>query len=212
MTGPARFHSSVHGFVLTGGRSSRMGRDKALLPFADRPLAAWMAELVKGVCGEVSLVGSRAKYSGLGFPVIEDIFRDSGPLAGIHAALAHSDAPFSLIVGCDMPNLSPDFLNRLLEIAMEGDSDAVVPESEAFGYEPLCAVYSRNCLPRIEEALRNGERKASSIFPRLRVRPVMCREWRAFDPLGKLFQNLNTLEDYEQARMKLHREKTNSSD
>lgn len=212
MTGSARFHSSVHGFVLTGGRSSRMGRDKALLPFGDRSLAAWMAKVVQKVCGEVSLVGSRAKYSGLGFPVVEDIFIDSGPLAGIHAALVHSDTPFSLIVGCDMPNLSPDFLDRLLEIALEGDSDAVVPESEAFGYEPLCAVYSRNCLPRIEEALRNEERKVSSIFSRLRVRPVMCREWQAYDPLGKLFQNLNTPEDYEQARTKLLREKGTSAD
>ncbi len=180
-----------------------MGRDKALLPFGDRSLAAWMAKVVQKVCGEVSLVGSREKYSGLGFPVVEDIFTDSGPLAGIHAALVHSEAPFSLIVGCDMPNLSPDFLDRLLEIALEGDSDVVVPESKALGYEPLCAVYSRNCLPRIEEALRNEERKVSSIFPRLRVRPVMCREWQAYDPLGKLFQNLNTLEDYERARMKL---------
>ncbi len=189
-----------------------MGRDKALLPFGDRPLAAWMAELVQKACGKVSLVGSRAKYSGLGFPVVEDIFTDSGPLAGIHAALVHSAAPFSLIVGCDMPNLSPDFLDRLLEIALEGDSDAVVPESEAFGFEPLCAVYSRNCLPRIEEALRNEERKVSSIFPRLRVRPVIYREWQAYDPLGKLFQNLNTLEDYEQARTKLLREKRTSAD
>ena len=189
-----------------------MGRDKALLPFGDRPLAAWMAEVVKKVCGKVSLVGSRAKYSGLGFPVVEDIFTDSGPLAGIHAALVHSDAPFSLIVGCDMPNLSPDFLDRLLEIAQEGGADAVVPESDAFGYEPLCAVYSRNCLPRIEEALRSDERKVSSIFPRLRIRTVTCREWQAYDPLGKLFQNLNTLEEFEQAREELHTEKRTSAD
>lgn len=189
-----------------------MGMDKALLSFGDRPLAAWMAEVVKKVCGKVSLVGSRAKYSGLGFPVVEDIFTDSGPLAGIHAALVHSDAPFSLIVGCDMPNLSPDFLDRLLEIAQEGGADAVVPESDAFGYEPLCAVYSRNCLPGIEEALRSEERKVSSIFPRLRIRTVTCREWQAYDPLGKLFQNLNTLEEFEQAREELHTEKRTSAD
>ena len=189
-----------------------MGMDKALLPFGDRPLAAWMAELVQGACGKVSLVGSRAKYSGLGFPVVEDIFPDSGPLAGIHAALVHSDAPFSLIVGCDMPNLSADFLDRLLEIARESESDVVIPESDAFGYEPLCAVYSRNCLPRIEEALRSEERKVGSIFPRLRIRPVTCREWQAFDRLGKLFQNLNTLEEYEQARAELHTEKRTSAD
>lgn len=199
---PARLS---RGFVLTGGRSSRMGQDKALLPFGDRPLAIWMAELVRRVCGDVSLVGSQAKYSGLGFPVIEDVFPDKGPLAGIHAALAHSDAPFSLVVGCDMPYLSPDFLDRLLEIALEADADAVIPESEPFGYEPLCAVYTPNCLPRIEEALQNGERKISRIFPQLRIRPVICWEWQAFDRLGKLFRNLNTPKDYEQARAELQK-------
>ena len=200
MSGQTRLDRCFRGFVLTGGRSSRMGQDKALLPFRGRTLAAWMAEMVKGICGEVSLVGSQQKHSGLGFPVIEDVFPGSGPLAGIHAALVQSEAQFNLIVGCDMPNLSPDFLNRLLEIAMEESPDAVVPETEAFGYEPFCAVYSRTCLPRIEEALSNGKRKISSVFPRLRIRAVACREWRAFDRLGNLFQNLNTLQDYEQAR------------
>ena len=197
---PARLS---RGFVLTGGRSSRMGRDKALLPFGDRPLAVWMAERMKRVCGDVSLVGSQAKYSRLGFPVIEDVFPGKGPLAGIHAALAHSDAVFSLVVGCDMPYLSPGFLDRLLEIALGADADVVVPQSETFSYEPLCAIYTRNCLPRIEESLQNGERKISSIFPRLRIRPVSWREWEAFDRLGKLFRNLNTPEDYEQARAEL---------
>ena len=103
-----------HGYVLAGGRSSRMNQDKALLPFGGRPLALGIAERVKWVCGNVFLVGSRAKYSGLGFPVIEDIFADQGPLGGIHAALTHSRMPFSLIVGCDMPYLSTEFLELLV--------------------------------------------------------------------------------------------------
>lgn len=176
-----------------------MGRDKALLPFGGRPMAVWMAELVKQVCGGVTLVGSRAKYSGLGLPVIEDIFQRQGPLAGIHAALVDSKMPLSLIVGCDMPYLTPQFLELLLEISRNAGADAVVPESESFGLETLCAVYSRACLPPVEEALRNGKRKIAFFLEQLRVRRVTWEEWQPYGRHGKLFCNLNTLEEYTKA-------------
>ena len=195
--------SLCRGFVLTGGRSSRMGQDKALLSFGDRPLAAWVAERVQQVCGDVSLVGEPMKYAAWGFPVIEDVIRNQGPLGGIHAALAHSDARFSLVVGCDMPYLSPEFLGLLLRIAQETEADAVVPRSEGFEYEPLCAVYSRSCLAPIEEALQAGQRKIGDVLRRLRLRAVPRAEWKPYDPEGRLFQNLNTPEDYEQARREL---------
>ena len=187
------------GFVLTGGKSSRMGQDKALLPFGGGPLALWMAGRVQAVCGQVSLVGDGSKHAGLGLPMIEDIYAGQGPLAGIHAALVHSDTPWSLVVGCDMPYLSSEFLGMLLEIAWEGNSDAVVPESKSFGYEPLCAVYTPACRVPIEEALQSHQRKTRDLFDRLRVRRVARQEWQPYDPHGKLFCNLNTREDYEQA-------------
>ena len=195
--------SLCHGYVLTGGRSRRMGQDKGLLSFGDGPLAVWVAERVQQVCKEVSLVGDPAKYAAWVFPVIEDVIPEQGPLGGIHAALAHSDARFTLVVGCDMPYLSPDFLRLLLRIAQETDADAVVPGSEEFEYEPLCAVYARSCLAPIEEALRGGQRKIKDAFRRLRLRAVSRAEWKPYDPEGRLFQNLNTPEDYEQARREL---------
>lgn len=180
-----------------------MGQDKALLPFGDRPLAVWMAELVQAVCEDVSLVGSAGKYSGLGFPVIEDVFPGQGPLAGIYAALAHSEARFNLIVGCDMPYLSKEFLRWLLGVAQSGKEDLVIPASEAHGYEPLCAVYTTACRAAMEEALRSGERKISGFFERARVRVLTQQEWKLYDPGGRLFRNLNTWEEYEQARAEL---------
>lgn len=180
-----------------------MGQDKALLPFGEQPLAVWIAERVQKVCGVVSLVGDPAKYAAWGFHVIEDVIPNQGPLGGIHAALAHSDAPFTLVVGCDMPYLSPEFLEHLLQIAQESEADAVVPESGEFYYEPLCAVYTPACLPPIEEALRKERRKISDVFRRLRLRRVRGEEWKPYDPDGRLFQNLNTPEDYEQARREL---------
>src|SRR5581483_8008704 len=91
------------GFVLTGGRSSRMRPDKALLPFAGRPLADHVAAIVFRACGSATLVGSRAKYAHLGWPVIEDAVPGQGPLSGIHSALVHAAGRWSLVLGCDMP-------------------------------------------------------------------------------------------------------------
>ena len=180
-----------------------MGQDKALLPFGGSPLGAWVAERVRQVCGKVAVVGDPAKYAGWGFPVAQDLFADSGPLGGIHAALSHSEAELNLVVGCDMPYLSLEFLEWLLRIAEETEADAVVPTSAEFGYEPLCAVYKPSCLVRVEQALQAGRRRISEVFPDLRLRTVPPAEWRTYDPQGRLFQNLNTREDYEQARREL---------
>jgi len=191
------------GFVLTGGRSERMGRDKALLPFGDRPLAAWMAERLRGVCGNVALVGSAAKYSGLGFPVVEDSYRGSGPLAGIQAALHSSPAPYNLIAGCDMPYLHAEFLRWLVERAQAMDAAVTIPESENFGYEPLCGVYTKACLGTIEEALQSGENMVQRVLERLPMLLLPADEWKRYDPEGNLFRNLNTWDAYEQARADL---------
>src|SRR5258705_7435149 len=119
------------GFVLCGGRSRRMNRagdeapegtndaanDKALLPFGDWPLAVHMAERVKSLCGNATLVGPRARYAHLGLPVVEDIYPGAGPLGGLYAALTNSNVDWSLVVACDMPHLTPEFLQLLAGIA-----------------------------------------------------------------------------------------------
>jgi molybdenum cofactor guanylyltransferase len=191
------------GFVLTGGRSGRMGTDKALLPFGDGPLILWMAALVKGVTEDVTLIGSPGKYSYLGLPIEEDVFPGQGPLGGIHAALTHSGAALCLIVGCDMPYLSKEFLSWLVGIAQTSRADAVVAESPAFGFEPLGAVYTPSCLPAMEDALRRGNVKVRDLFQQLRLRVVKREEWLPYDPQGRLFCNLNTIQEYEEARRNL---------
>lgn len=180
-----------------------MGQDKALLLFEGRPLGLRAAELVQQVCGDVTIVGDPAKYAAWGFPVLRDLYPDRGPLGGIHAALQHSDAPFALAVGCDMPYLSLEFLHFLVGLARRSEADAVIPESEAFGYEPLCAVYARACLAPIEQALQADRGKISDVFGQLRLRLIPPAEWKPYDPEGRLFRNLNTLEEYEQASREL---------
>ncbi|MBI2817909.1 MAG: molybdenum cofactor guanylyltransferase [Acidobacteria bacterium] len=176
-----------------------MRDDKALLPFAGRPLAAHVAEVVHRTCGNVTLVGSCSKYLDIGIPVIEDVMPGLGPLSGIHAALLHSGDRLSMILGCDMPYVSAEFLMLLRDIAESAQADAVVPESKAFKYEPLCAVYAPACLPLIEAAVQSGDNRIRLVLERVRVRLVTADEWQPYDADGKLFLNLNTPEDYQKA-------------
>ena len=98
------------GYVLVGGRSSRMGRDKAMLPFHGATLAQWIAKQVAEAAGSAMLVGNASTG-------IADLYPSEGPVGGILTALAHSDADWNLIVACDMPQADAPFLRRLLDAA-----------------------------------------------------------------------------------------------
>lgn len=145
------------GFVLCGGKSTRMGTDKAALALEGRTLLEHAVAILREVAGEVAILGPRQLYGGCGVPVIEDIYPGCGPIGGIHAALTHvAQAPkLSLIIAVDTPFLEPKFLAYLAERARE--SGAVVTTPEIGGYrQPLCAVYSQEFLPIAEQALRAG--------------------------------------------------------
>ncbi|HLH41051.1 MAG TPA: molybdenum cofactor guanylyltransferase [Bryobacteraceae bacterium] len=130
------------GFVLAGGRSSRMGRDKAMLPLGGETMLARIARLVENVAGSVAILGPPDRYGAFGYPVIADQFAGCGPIAGIYSALSFTTADWNLIVACDMPDLTPDLLEELFRAAAKSGADASVPRSAA-GLEPLCAVYHR---------------------------------------------------------------------
>jgi molybdopterin-guanine dinucleotide biosynthesis protein A len=133
------------GFVLTGGRSSRMGRDKAALPWGGATLVEYVAACVRAAASQVTLVGAPERYAHLGLPAIADRYQDCGPLGGICTALESTGADWNLIVACDMPGVTADFLSGLFEAAETADVDCLIPESD--GLHPLCAVYHRRAGP-----------------------------------------------------------------
>jgi molybdopterin-guanine dinucleotide biosynthesis protein A len=180
-----------------------MGQDKALMPVNGIPLAVHVAQAVKRAVKSATLVGSKEKYGSLGLTVVEDVYPGHGPLSGIHAALSASTTPLNLIVGCDMPFLSTDFLEHIVLIAAVADAQVTVAESTEFGYEALCAVFNREVLPAIEDCLKTAELKLSRVYERLHVRTLSPEEWRPFNPQGVLFHNVNTLDDFEQARRRM---------
>ena len=116
------------GYILVGGKSSRLGRDKALVEVGGTPLALRVTNALRSVVDDVTLVGSPEKYSHLGLRVIPDHVTGFGPLAGILAALEDTSRPWNLVAACDMPNLTPDFLEFLLRRAEEElSARAMVP-------------------------------------------------------------------------------------
>ncbi len=173
-------------WVLAGGRSSRMGSDKALLEFDGLPLVMRAVRAVSEVCETVSVVGDPARYAALGLPVVADEFVDAGPLAGIEAALRTTVAEWNLVVACDMPAIEAAILASLFTAASEGD--CALPRYPDGKTEPLCAVYSRRCHPHIRAALEAGVRKVTAALEGLAIRYVPVTREHAFT-------NLNTPED-----------------
>jgi molybdenum cofactor guanylyltransferase len=188
-------------FVLAGGKSSRMGRDKASLSLNGQTLLQHALRTLREISGDVCILGSRQIYADQGAPVIEDIIPECGPLGGIHAALTHTSAACNLIIAVDTPFLSASFLRFLVSRAVE--SNAIVTTPEIAGYtQPLCAVYSREFLSIAEQALHAGKYKIVPLFPPDRTLTISENELARFAFTPEMFDNLNTPEDLERARLR----------
>ena len=187
---------------MAGGESSRMGRDKALLKLGGAPQVVRTARLVESVVAPPVIVGEAGPYRELGLRVIADDWPGAGPLGGIATALRASEAPWNLIVACDLPHLTRAWLAYLVERALATQADAVLPMSTG-GVEPLCAMYHKRCEPAIRAALEGGTRKVTDGLKELLVEMIGPLEWKSFDSEGLLFKNMNAPEDYDEARARL---------
>jgi len=175
-----------------------MGTDKAILDWAGRPLLAHMVELAKSVTREVKIVGEPAKFTAFA-PVVEDIFSGCGPLSGIHAALMRSDSELNLILGVDLPFLESGLLKYVASQAAESGAVVTVPSTRGH-YEPLCAVYLKEFCGVAEKALQTGKFKIDALFQQVSLRVVDEKEIERAGHNPTAFRNLNTPEEWEQAK------------
>lgn len=189
---------SIAAFILAGGRSSRMGADKAFLELAGKPLIVRAVEVARGAVPEVKIVGDRRKFAAFG-PVIEDVYRDRGPLGGIHAALTGSAAEWNLILGVDLPFVPAQFLKYLLMRAESSGATVTVP-SVGGHFQPLCAVYSKAFLLYAEHALSAGKNKIDQLFREVTLCSVSEEDLTANGFDASIFRNLNTPEEWQAAR------------
>lgn len=186
------------GFVLAGGKSSRMGSNKALLSLNGSTLLERTRAIVEQVCEKVFILGERRVYGAFG-ECYEDVYPDCGPLGGIHAALLNSRTPYSLVTAVDTPFVSAGFLNYMIERAL--NSSAIVTAPRIAGMvQPLCTVFSKDFLPLAETALKSGNYKVEAAFPREQTLLVEEGDLGQFEMAAGMFENLNTPEDLERAR------------
>ena len=195
----------IGGFVLAGGESSRMGRDKALLELGGVTLIARAANLCESVAGGCVIVGGArsndggGRFDGLTAQVIADDFPGAGPLGGIATALRVAAQDWNLVMACDLPYLTREWLEFLAERARRSEAEAVLPMNER-GAEPLCAMYRKRAEAAIRTALESGTRKVTDGLSKIHTEFIEPSEWKAFDSEGLLFKNMNSPEDYEEAR------------
>ena len=194
-------HSDVTGFVLAGGKSSRMGTDKALLSLNGFSLLQQTKAILQEVCKNVFILGSRQLYGAYG-ECYEDLYANCGPLGGIHAALLNSSTPYSLITAVDTPFVSAEFFSYMIDRAIKASATVTAPHIGGV-VQPACAVFSRAFLPIAEAALKSGKYKVEPTFPPERTLLISEAELAPFAPAAEMFENLNTPEDFERARKRL---------
>jgi len=165
--GSVRCVAAVAGFVLAGGHSSRMGRDKALLDVGGEPLAARIARLMVQAAGSAVIIGDPQRYGILGFPVLPDRIAGLGPMGGLLTALETTTAPWNLLVACDMPGITAALLEEIAGRAQRAPDQCCIAAVSSRGPEPLCAAYHRACLPAVQRAVSAGRLRMSELLSRL---------------------------------------------
>ncbi len=181
--------------ILAGGKSARMGRNKALLPVGDRPLIQCIYDRLRPLFDEAVIsANDRAGYPALEGTWVADAVRDTGALCGMQAALQAMRSDQAFVIGCDMPQANLELVRYLMSLA--STADAVVPRIEGRP-EPTYAVYAKVVVPAIERQLRARRYKIAEFFDHVRVRYVDEDELRRFDPELQSFTDLDTPEAYE---------------
>ena len=181
------------GIILAGGKNLRMGQNKAFLEVQGERIIDRIGRILVELFDEVLLVtNSPPDYLDLNLRTVTDLYREKGSLGGIFTGLFHASFSHAFVAACDMPFLRPALISHLVRLSP--GYDIVIPRTED-GLQPLHAVYSRKCLPFMEDLLRKGNLKILDFFHQVKKREVLPEEIIPFDPQRASFLNLNTPED-----------------
>jgi len=190
----------VTAIVLAGGRSRRLGRDKAIELFGDKPLIQHVIDSVSQVDDDIVVVAAPKSQLPRLDPhvrIVHDCYSLGSALVGILTGLKASRSQYSLAVACDMPFLNIDLIRYLMSVSR--GFDAVIPRIGKM-IEPLHAVYSRNCIDAIQAQIESGNLKISAVLDKANVRYVERDEIERYDPQHLSFMNINSEEDLKKAK------------
>ena len=183
---------SVSAAIMAGGKSKRMGQDKAWIELDGEPLIKRVADVLGAVADEVLIVANDARYERLGLRVVRDRWPDGGALGGIATGVGAATHDTVLVAACDMPFLSAEVWRVLL--AHAGEADVVIPRIGG-EYETLHALYAKACVPQMARAIAENRLRVISFFDAVTVKAIDEPELRAVDPTLRAFTNVNTPEE-----------------
>jgi len=202
--------------ILAGGQATRFGgADKASLVLAGTRIIERQLAALAGVSDDVRVVANdAARYADLGVRVVPDAIAGAGPLGGLYTALADARRAWMIVLACDLPFLTPAFLERLAAECGTPDKvdqiDAIVPRTRR-GLEPLCAIYGTHCAAAAESQIARGDLRMTALLADLRVRELGHDALAPYDGEA-LFENVNTPHDYARARGRVELNEKSSED
>jgi len=189
----------IEGFILLGGASSRMGTDKARLDLGGKPFVKRIADALFHVSSSVSVVGARDSTNDWHLPNVSDVYAKWGALGGLHAALSACKSEWAAVVACDLPFVSGELFVRLA--SLRDGFDSVVPIQDNGYLQPLCALYRKtSCVEAAKSLIESGERRPRRLLEHIKARLVTASELSTLNGAQLFFVNINTVEDYEQAK------------
>lgn len=191
----------ITGFVIAGGKSSRMGTEKALLTVAGKTLIDHAIAQARTISEDILIAGPKEIFSAYG-RLVADVYKDCGPLGGIHGALTRTQTDLNLMLAVDTPFITRDFLVYLADAARNDPQAMVTVPRTKDGLQPLCAIYRKSFLPPAEQALKEGRLKLDALFHPAATHVIdltaEALKQRGFSPA--MFDNLNTRGDYERVK------------
>ncbi|MEK6728120.1 MAG: molybdenum cofactor guanylyltransferase [Candidatus Omnitrophota bacterium] len=191
--------AKVTAVILAGGKSSRFGSDKAFIKIGGASLIRKQIKILKKIFKKIIVVtNTPAKYKLKNVKVIRDIIPGLGPLSGIHAGLSVSDSFYNFVVACDMPFITLSLIRYIMK--NKKSYDIIIPKIDR-KYHPLFGVYSKNCIPVIEKALKGNRLNVSAIFPKVKTGFIFRKEIERFDKPLLSLKNINTEDDLAMLKM-----------
>jgi molybdopterin-guanine dinucleotide biosynthesis protein A len=185
------------GIILCGGKSSRMGKDKASLSFLGRPLIKIVIDSLKTLFSKIIVVtNDTINYQKYNLPIIKDILPQKGPLGGIYTGLLYSKSKYNFVVACDMPFINLNLIRYLFR--HKDDCDLIIPYFKV--YQPLYAIYSKNCISAIEESIFSNNLEVKNLINMVKVKVIDEKQVCRFDKKGLCFTNINTPQEFEEAK------------
>lgn len=186
----------VTGIILCGGKSSRMGQNKALLSLGGKPIISQVLDTLKPFCNEVLISTNNNELAFLGYPIIKDVFEGIGPIAGILSALQKSKNETNIILSCDTPFVNKSFIHALLD--KKDKFDVVLPEFEGY-LQPMTGMFKKEIAPIIEKEIAGGNFIPPRIFEQCNLYRLKIDE-NSFCYHKNLFFNINSPADYQKAK------------